>query len=127
MCIVIGSFTEFHSSLSNMKSLYKLKSKFSIEGPDSQKEYKDQEIVFDSWTQAKMYFYKYSMFSYCCCCFKKSTRMKKLLDIYDKGVDKLEHEFDMKCLAESLRKFDYQILRNAQLIQKNWADQLKAL
>ena len=100
-----------------MNRLYMVKSKFKIthdkndkkdkENEEYYKDFENQEIKIDFWTHMKLYYYKHSIFRRCCFCFKTGDRTKQLLKIYNKGFNKLQHEYDMKSIIEHMREYDH--------------------
>jgi len=49
-----------------------------------------------------------------------------MIKIYNEGLHKLNHEYEMKRLADHIREYDLKLLRINAFIKKNWEEQLNS-
>ena len=111
MCV--GTFLAFHSTMMNIKTLYKVQSKvpvFKKDGAYSDGRQSNEQLVKLNFLERYwLYLFAASIFRPFCLC--KTRKMQKYVEVYDKGVSKMEEEYDMLNFAQSKRDI---------LLMKEW-------
>ena len=111
--LVIGTYLTFHSTMMNLKTLYKVESEQAVFKKDekySSGETSNEQLISLSFIERFwLYFFTESNVRPLCLC--RSKKMQKYVEVYDKGVSKMEEEYDMLNFAQSKRDI---------LLMKEW-------
>ena len=100
--IIAGAYISFHATIVNMGMLYKLKGPLRI---FRKPEMGEQNIILGCCKHIKLYCITEGTLSYfqCCCCCKSS---RNEIEIYNKGCEKLEEDFDMVNYIKNMRNLN---------------------